>query len=174
MKIQTQHSPELRKLCELIEPMSVAMLTGSDGEAMLESRPMSPLEMDADGAIWFFTDLRSAKVERLDVLNLSFTDHAASTYVSVSGRGELHTDRATIERLWTAAARPWFPQGKDSPDLALLKFRPHTAEYWDAPNSRMVRMVAMAASVVAGKPIGMGDHGTLTHLTPAVGPSQAV
>jgi general stress protein 26 len=112
MKTQAQGSDELRQLCKLIEPMSVAMLTGSDGEAMLESRPMSPLEMDADG------DLRSAKVEHLHALNLSFTDHAASTYVSVSGSGALHTDRATIERLWTAAARPWFPQGKDSPDLA--------------------------------------------------------
>ncbi len=33
-------------------------------------------------------------------------------------------------------------------------------------NSKMVRMFAMAASVVAGKPIGMGDHDTLTDLSP--------
>jgi hypothetical protein len=61
---------------------------------------------------------------------------------------------------------PGFLQGKDSPNLALLAFFPHTAEYWDAPNSKMVRMLAMAASVVAGKPVGMGDHATLTGLTP--------
>jgi hypothetical protein len=36
----------------------------------------------------------------------------------------------------------------------------------------MVRLVAMAASVVAGKPIGMGDHATLTQLTPAANPAQ--
>ena len=166
MRTQDQQTPGLRELCRLIEPMSVAMLTGLDDEGMLASRPMSPLQMDEDGAIWFFTDARSAKVERLAALNLAFANPAASTYVSVSGRGALHTDRATIDRLWTAAARPWFPDGKDSPNLALLAFHPQIAEYWDAPNSKMVRMLAMAASVVAGKPIGMGDHATLTDLTP--------
>ena len=169
MKIQAQQSAGLRELAQLIEPMSVAMLTGSDGDGMLASRPMSPLEMDADGAIWFFTDARSTKADHLAPLNLGFSDNAASTYVSIAGRGELHTDRETIDRLWSAAARPWFPEGKDSPNLALLKFLPHTAEYWDAPGSRMVRMLAMAASVVAGKPIGMGDHATLTGLTPHSG-----
>lgn len=38
---------------------------------------------------------------------------------------------------------------------------PHTAELRDSPNSRMVRLFAMAASVVAAKPIGMGQHGRL-------------
>lgn len=170
MKIHTQTTAGLRELARLIEPMSVAMLTGSDGEGMLASRPMSPLEMDAEGSIWFFTDARSGKAESLSALNLNFTSDATSTYVSIAGSGTLHADRATIDRLWTAAARPWFPDGKDSPNLALLAFRPQTAEYWDAPHSKMVRMVAFAASVVAGKPIGMGDHATLTELTPAAGP----
>ena len=169
MKIHAQQSAGLRELAQLIEPMSVAMLTGSDGEGQLASRPMSPLEMDADGGIWFFTDARSTKAANLGALNLGFADSAASTYVSIAGRGELHTDRKTIGRLWSAAARPWFPEGKDSPNLALLAFLPHTAEYWDAPSSKMVRMLAMAASVVAGKPIGMGDHATLTNLTPLPG-----
>lgn len=81
MKTQTPHSAELRQLCDLIEPISVPMLTGSDGEATLESRPMSPLEMNADGTIWFLSNLRSAKVEHLGALNLSFADHATSTLV---------------------------------------------------------------------------------------------
>jgi general stress protein 26 len=170
MKIHTQTTAGLRELARLIEPMSVAMLTGSDGEGMLASRPMSPLEMDAEGSIWFFTDARSSKTENLGVLSLGFTSDASATYVSIAGHGTLHTDRGSIDRLWSAAARPWFPDGKDSPNLALLAFHPQTAEYWDAPSSKMVRMVAFAASVVAGKPIGLGDHATLTQLTPAAGP----
>jgi hypothetical protein len=42
---------------------------------------------------------------------------------------------------------------------------PDMAEYWDAPNSKMVRSFAMAASVLAGKPIGLGEHDTLTQLS---------
>lgn len=72
MKIPTQLNEELRQLASMIEPMSVAMLTTADGNGgALASRPMAPLAMDASGAIWFFTDLRSAKVEHLRVVNLA-------------------------------------------------------------------------------------------------------
>lgn len=164
MKTQPQASDELRQLAKLIEPMSVAMLTTLDDDGRMANRPMSPLQMDEHGALWFFTDLRSSKAEHLGVLNLGFVDSKDQTYVSVSGRGELHTERAAIEGLWTEFARPWFPGGVESPHLALLKVVPETAEYWDAPNSKMVRMLAMAASIVARKPIGLGDNARLTAL----------
>ena len=174
MKTETQSSAELTQLCELIKDMKVAMLTTEDAHGALVSRPMSPQEMDSSGVIWFFTDLRSEKVKHLAHINLSFTDPDGSTYVSVSGRGEVHVDHDRIERYWTPFARPWFPDGSDSPNLALLKFVPNSAEVWDAPPRKRVRMFAVAASIVAGKPIGMGDHDTLSglgtpslHTTPA-------
>ena len=165
MQIKTQDNAELAQLAELLEPMKVAMLGNVDERGALVTRPMAPLAMDADGSIWFFTDRRSSKAEHLGMLNLAFVDADRATYVSVSGRGELVDDRARIEQLWTPFAKPWFPDGPQSPNLVLLKVRPDTAEYWDAPNSRMVRLAAMAASVVAGKPIGMGEHDTLTSLS---------
>ena len=165
MKIETQHSAELTQLGQLLEPMSIAMLTNFEPEGRLVSRPMSPLEMDVHGALWFFTDRRSSKLEHLGVLNLSFTDEGKGTYVSLAGRGAIHDDRARIERLWTAFAKPWFPEGPDSANLTMLQFVPDIAEYWDAPHSKMVRMFAMAASVVAGKPIGLGEHDKLTQLS---------
>lgn len=173
MRTAPQSSAERTQLCELIENMTVGMLTNADADGALLSRPMSALEMDGNGALWFFTDARSGKLEHVGVANMSFTDPANSTYVSLAGRGEIKVDRAHIERLWTPFAKPWFPDGPDSPNLALLKFVPETAEYWDAPHSKMVRMFAMAASVLAGKPVGLGRHDTLTALathSPAVMP----
>ena len=165
MKIKPQKTGELTKLGELIEDMSVAMLTTfNEAEGMLMSRPMSPQEMCEQGAIWFLTDPSSNKVKHLQVMNLGFSNESDSTYVSISGHGEIVDDRARIENLWTVFAKPWFPNGVDSSNLALLKFVPHSAEYWDAPNSKMVRMLAMAASIVAAKPIGMGEHGNLNAL----------
>lgn len=164
MNIKPQSSDELRKLGELIEDMSVAMLTTFDEEGSLKSCPMSPREMCEQGAIWFLTDPNSHKVKHLQVMNLGFSNESESTYVSISGHGEIIDDRTRIESLWTVFAKPWFPDGADSSNLALLKFVPHSADYWDAPNSKMVRMLAMAASVVASKPIGLGDHGNLNAL----------
>ena len=165
MNIKPQKTGELTKLGELIEDMSIAMLTTfNDAEGMLMSRPMSPQEMCEQGAIWFLTDPNSNKVKHLQVINLGFSNESESTYVSISGHGEIVDDHARIESLWTPFARPWFPDGVDSSNLALLKFLPHSAEFWDAPNSKMVRMLAMTASIIAAKPIGMGEHGNLNAL----------
>ena len=167
MKIETQSSAELIELGKRVDGIKIVMMTTLDADGALGSRPMAPIEMDAKGAIWFFTDLRSEKIEHLRVVNVAFSDQDNATYVSISGRGEIHAERAHIEKLWTPFVRPWFPDGPESSNLALLKFVPETAEYWDAPNSKMVRMFAMAASIVASKPIGMGEHETLTDLAPA-------
>lgn len=169
MKIDTQTSAERVHLAELIAPMSVAMLTTVDASGALQSRPMAPLALDGQGVLWFFTDIRSAKVDQLRRANLCFVDAANASYVSLSGHGALSTERVHIQALWTAFARPWFPDGPESTNLALLKFVPETADYWDAPHSRMVRMLAVAASVVAGAPIALGEHATLRDL-PATAP----
>lgn len=164
MKTADQTNPDLRKLCELIKDMSIGMLTSTNTHNALVSRPMSVLEMDNEGALWFFTDKNSEKIHSLNNMNLSFSEEDSGTYVSMSGRGELSIDAERIKRLWTMFAKPWFPEGSDSTNLVLLKFLPNTAEYWDAPNSKMVRMFAMAASITAGRPIGLGEHDTLTNL----------
>lgn len=166
--MQTEHQPSapLAHIARLIDGIPIAMLVNIEADGALASRPMAVLEMDASGALWFFTDLRSSKVEHLRVVNLSFVDASRGTYVSLSGRGEIDVDRGRIERLWTAFARPWFPDGPDSPNLALLKFVPDAADYWDAPDSRMVRAFGVIASMVAGKPIAMGEDGSHTGLSP--------
>lgn len=164
MKIEPQNGTELIELAKRVEGIDIVMMTTLSADDALVSRPMSPIEMDANGAMWFFTDLRSEKIEHLRVVNVAFSDEDNATYVSISGRGEIHAEEAHIKKLWTPFARPWFPDGPESTNIALLKFVPETAEYWDAPSSRMVRMFAMAASIVASKPIGMGEHDTLTDL----------
>lgn len=52
----------------------------------------------------------------------------------------------------------------------LLKFTPDAADYWDGPKSKMVRAFGLNASVIAGKPVAMGEHGShigLSDPTPA-------
>jgi general stress protein 26 len=164
MKIQPQNTQELAQLAKLIETIDVAMLTMRNGNGALRGRPMAPLEMDKQGALWFLIDQHSLDDDEQESVNLSFSDLPHSTYVSLSGRCEILFDRVRINELWTEFARPWFPNGPESNGIALLKFVPHSAEYWDAPNSKMVRMFAMAASIASGRPVGLGSHDTLNNL----------
>lgn len=165
MKIATQTSAELTHVAKLIEDMPIAMLTTLQADGALASRPMSALEMDAQGALWFFTDVHSSKVDHLRAVNLSFVDRDQGAYVSLSGHGEIDTDRGHIQSLWSVLAKPWFPDGPDSSNLALLKFVPDSADYWDGPSSKMVRAFGLVASLIAGKPVSMGEHGSHTGLS---------
>lgn len=165
MKIATQTRAELTHVAKLIEDIPIAMLTTLDADGALASRPMSALEMDAQGALWFFTDVQSSKLDRLRAVNLSFTDKDQGAYVSLSGHGEINNDRARIQSLWTVFAKPWFPDGPESENLALLKFVPDTADYWDGHSSKMVRAFGMIASVIAGKPVARGEYGSHTGLS---------
>lgn len=161
MKIIPQTSTHFIKLAELIEDIDICMLTTTGEAGHLESRPMAPQEMDEAGVIWFLTENHSEKTKHLDHVNLSFMRQSGGTYVSLSGHAQISTDRTHIHRLWSAFAKPWFPDGPDSPNVVLFKFTPTKAEYWDAPHSRTVRLFAMAASAISGKPVGMGDNKTI-------------
>jgi general stress protein 26 len=152
MKIEPQATPDRVRLGALISGTPLAMLTSVGDDGALVSCPMEALEMDAEGALWFFTDL-------------SFADEAGGTYVSISGRGEIAKDPQRTERLWSGFDRAAFPEGPGSRHLALLKVVPEKAEYWDAPDSRTVRLLALAASAVAGASIGRTDHRVLTELS---------
>jgi general stress protein 26 len=163
MKIQTQHRPDLARLAEMIEGIDVTMLATSGPGGEIDTRPMTPVEMDEHGAIWFLTDSHASLFGATGPVNLAFVDTDRSIYVSISGTAARVDDRARIHELWTLMARPWFPDGPDSPDLTLLRVLPVTADIWDAPHSKVVRLLAIAASVAAGRPVGLGEH---EHLQP--------
>jgi hypothetical protein len=52
-------------------------------------------------------------------------------------------------------------------DVVLMKFIPDKADYWDGPSSKMVRAFGTITSVIAGKPVALGAHGSLTALSGA-------
>ncbi|MBC7917161.1 MAG: pyridoxamine 5'-phosphate oxidase family protein [Rhodoferax sp.] len=164
MKIDEQVAPDLEKIGDLLKGANIVMMTTLDEDDRLVSRPMSLLKMDIEGALWLFSDLHSQKLNQVDRINLSLSNEEDSRYVSIAGHGEISNDRALMRELWTPFMKPWFPGGVESLDLALLKVTPQTVEYWDSTHNKMVRMFAVAASVIAGKPIGMGEHGKLSLL----------
>lgn len=158
MKIRPQTHPQLSKLGEIVAPIEVAMLTTRSADDVLTSRPMTPLEMDESGTFWFFTTRDSDALDGRGPVGLAFVDPAKSIYVAVAGEAALVEDRERIRALWTPMARPWFPDGPDSPDLVLLAVRAMHADTWEGPHSKVLRLLAMAASVAAARPIGLGDH----------------
>ena len=60
--------------------------------------------------------------------------------MSVSGRAEIVRDKAKIQEKWSEPLRAWFPEGKDDPQIALIRVHPVRGEYWDSPSSTLVHL----------------------------------
>lgn len=151
------------KLFELIEDIQIAMLTTVEDGHSLRSRPMWVRRREGDGQfLYCFTRDDSGKVRELcrdRHVNLAFADKGDQEYVSVSGKASVTEDRTLIDDLWSEGARAWFPDGKDDPNLAVIKISIEYAEYWDAPNGLMVTAFGWAKARLTGEPPrSVGDN----------------
>ncbi len=158
---QTQ-SDDLARLREIVKDIDFCMLTTSDEDSHLHSRPMSVNgEIDPNGDLWFFTrasSLKAAEIGNAPRVNVSFADTDKNRYVSMSGNAELVRDREKIKQLWKPQFKAWFPEGSDEPDLALLRVRVEKAEYWDGPASTIAQAFSFVSALVTGKEADFGEN----------------
>ena len=160
-RTQTQ-SDDLEKLREMIKDIDFCMLTTIDDQGDPHSRPMSSNgDIDQNGDIWFFTQASSHKVSEIQnspKVNVSFADPKDHRYVSVTGRARLERDAKKIDELWRPEFKMWFPEGKDDPEIALLRIRLEKAEYWDSPASSIAQVVSFVSAFVTGKEPEFGEN----------------
>jgi general stress protein 26 len=125
---------------------------------------MSAINVCDQGNIWFFSEKNSDKnlaIEADSKVQLFFSQPGKSRYLIVNGEAEIMFDKAKMEELWTPVAKIWFEQGKDDPDISIIKVTPATAYYWDTDGNRMINLLKMAASVATGSNLVSGTEGTL-------------
>ena len=156
----------IAKMKELVESVNICMYCTMEHEADMASRPMGTAKVDDDGTIWFFTTDHSGPAEnanKADEVCLNYAHITKNTYICVMGRPELVFDKAKMKELWSPILKTWFPQGLDTPDIALVKVTPRSAHYWDGDASRLRILFSYIKSQITGKrPNGdEGDEGEL-------------
>ena len=167
MTENTGRQDAIKTLAEKIKDVRFAMMTTVEANGTLRSRPMATQDPEKtfDGDLWFFTGIDTPKVEELERnphVGLSYAKPESDLYVSVSGTAQLVRDRAKMEEFYTPFVKAWFPDGLDDPNLALLKVTVTEAEYWDAPNSKMVQLVGLVKAVVTRTPYEGGENEKVT------------
>lgn len=157
------HEEKLQTVRELIKGIDFGMLTTVQADGSLHSRPMSVNgDIEFDGDLWFFTlgsSHKAHEVEREHQVNVSFANPESQSYVSISGLAILVRDKAKIQELWTPALKAWFPDGVDTPDIALVKVEAKQAEYWDAPGSKVAHAIAFAKALITHQQANIGESG---------------
>jgi general stress protein 26 len=164
MEKNLENEEALKKFKKLVNDINICMfITNKQGEKD-HTRPMATIEVEDNGTLWFFTDIRSIKVEEVSADNkvhLIYSHPGKDSYLDVWGKASVVTDKQQIRDKWSTIVKAWFPDGVDDPNLALLKVEPQNNYYWDAETGKMVQFFKMAASIVTGKTIADGAEGKL-------------
>jgi general stress protein 26 len=161
-----EHQDIYAALWKKIRPIKFAMLTCRDSSGDLTSRPMTTLQHEFEGKLWFFTSKDAPVINALSRdggVNVSYAEPKDDVYVSLSGIASIDHDRARREELWSVMVKAWFPGGIDDPQLVLLRIDLHSAEYWDVKESRAVQLFKLTRAVVSGeRPEHLGQHASVT------------
>jgi general stress protein 26 len=164
MEKNLQNKEALEKFTKLAKEIGTCMfITATNSDE--HTRPMATIEVEKDGTLWFFTDIRSIKVDEVakeKEVHLTYAHPGKESYLDVWGTAAIVTDRQQLKDKWSPIVKAWFPDGVDDPNLALLKVTPNDCYYWDAETGKMVQFAKMVAAAVSGNPkVADGVEGKL-------------
>lgn len=148
------------KLAELIKEQKFAMVTTRCEDGSLRSRPLTTLDTDFDGVIWFIVQADSEvarEIEGSTQVNVAYASAGDGKFVAVSGSGQIMRDRTKAAELWNPAFEVWFA-GSDDPNLALLRVVAEQADCWDSPSTRVGRLVGFVKALASGDDSALGQH----------------
>ena len=145
----------VEKIREIAKDANICMFVTDLSNLPLTGRPMATQEVDEEGNIWFMSNRNSDKnkeIDNDDKVQLFYSHTSNYEYLSIFGRAEIVNDRLKIEELWTPMAKTWFKEGKDDPNISLIKVIPEDAYYWDTKNNKMVSLVKFAMGAIGITP----------------------
>jgi general stress protein 26 len=130
----------------------------------LSVRPMSVLQVDDEGNLWFMSMRNSSKNKEIEAdpfTHLFFQESKHAGFLNIYGITEISTDQNKIDELWSPLLKVWFQGGKDDNDITLLKVVPTKVYYWDNKHGSTIAFAKMALSVVTGKTMDDSIEGHL-------------
>ncbi len=148
-----------RKVAELLSDQRLGMLTTTDPDGTLISRPMALQEVEFDGDLWFFAARASRKVAHIATNpQVNVAVGSGSTWISLTGHAAVVSDDAKKKELWNAGVAAWFPDGPDDDEIVLIKVDGESAEYWDTPGGRVSTLLSFAKAKVTGERYSGGQN----------------
>lgn len=87
------------------------------------------LDKEAHSEIWFFTT-REGGLAKMGPATATFAARDHKLFARFSGRLAEEKSRAVLDKLWSNAVAAWFPQGKHSPQVLLMRMELGEASIW--------------------------------------------
>jgi general stress protein 26 len=146
---------ELKKLFWEELTSSPFVMLGLEGVEDSRTRPMTAQidvpeggDKDDGGELYFFASKSESLVNSIGTGHRAVATFAAKghkLFAHIHGNLVQSDDRAVIERLWNPIIASWYKDGKDDPDLALVRFDTDSANIWKAETGATLKAAAMKA-----------------------------
>lgn len=127
-------------------------------------RPMTVLEVDAHGKLWFLSASDSQQNQEIAAtprVKLFFQAAQHGPFMVLQGQAGISRDRARIEQLWRFPHKTWFTGGQDDPRITVLEVAPEHGYYWDTKHGSAVAGVKMLLGAVLGQTLDDSIEGKL-------------
>ncbi|MDP1025818.1 pyridoxamine 5'-phosphate oxidase family protein [Sphingomonas sp. KR1UV-12] len=116
------------KFLDKVKESPFIMLGLTDGQ---HSEPMTArLDDDQPNTLFVFAGKNNRAAKGGDAM-VQFVGKGHDFFACLAGTVSQDNDRAQIDKLWDKQIEAWFPDGKDDPNLALLRFDVSSAELWE-------------------------------------------
>jgi len=133
-------------------PFIMMKLQGAAGHA----EPMTAqLDRDAHHAIWFFTS-RDNRIAGGGKAMGQFVSKGHDVFACVDGTLVEETDHAVWDKHWSRFAEAWFPNGRQDPNVIMLRLDISEAEVWVSDPSIKGKFKMLTGMEV--KPSEAGKH----------------
>ncbi len=154
-------SSDLSSIHDITSSERICMLVTASSDGQLHAHPMTTQEAEYDGTSWFLAKSTSETVRNLQSrpsVNVSYS--GSSSWLSIAGTAAVVDDAAKKAELWNTVTEAWFPEGKDDPDVVVIRVSGESAEYWDSPG-RAATVLSMVKARLTGNTLDSGDTGAV-------------
>jgi general stress protein 26 len=156
----------IKKMADLIKEAQTCFFCTNLKSGEVDARPMSVLQVDEQGNLWFMSASDSHKNAELQTdssVRLFFQGSPHSEFLHLEGTATVSRDKAKIHELWKFVLKTWFTEGEDDPRITVIKVAPSHGYYWDTKHGNAVAGVKMMIGAAVGVTL---DDSVEGHLTP--------
>ncbi|ELX11197.1 pyridoxamine 5'-phosphate oxidase-like FMN-binding protein [Janthinobacterium sp. HH01] len=155
----------VKKIREFVDSTPGCFFCTSDVEGGPgDARPMTALQVDAQGNLWFISasdSLKNLELAAEPSATLYFQGSAHAEFMHLEGIATVLRDPVKLKELWSFTMKTWFTGGEDDPRITLIKFAPTYGYYWDTKHGKAVASVKMLIGAVIGKTLDDSIEGRL-------------
>ncbi len=151
------------KLWKTLDDERIGML-GLCNDGSSHFHPMTAFCDREMGTIWFFTRRDAELVRNMiqggkAMFNLVSKDR--DLWACIGGSLTEQHDAERIEKYWSPVVAAWFPEGKDDPELTLLRLDAEDAEVWVSNKGPIRFALEIAKANLTDTEPNLGDHARL-------------